>query len=881
MKKIYVIGLLISIVFTISCDNLINKKSTSPYRFIPDESSIILETNDFLGIWNTYSKSSVWGLKEKNPGLQNVYKNLGIIKYTSTLSPAVKASFSSSPTLFSVVSTKSSPSILMVTPTSLTINGLKSIIQENFSEIATIASDIFMEIPVYKIIFSEQEKMLFLAFHHGNLIASYHRPTLERGLEQFFLKKDLRDNKAFTQIKQTTGEHAEGSIYINFRTLPSLFQSDKKAINPSLLEGIANVGEWGALDITAKKNRLLLNGFTAADTSNHLSRFKSKPAIQNMEKILPYSSAVVYSRRFSHPRNLRESIFTNNSSAREINATFKAEQTLFQYPGSHITLALTGSTPDAIPGHTFGYLQTSDPHKAFDALKAIAKKMKPDYYREQYQGYEIIRVPSGAFFPRLLGQSFMNFRSPYFALYNNHLIGCPDKNNLVNLLQALEDGNNIAANDVYNSTVPGITHEANTAVFVNISRAIDLIPGDHPFAKSTRKNRSFYENLNGLSVEFTKTGKYFFSSVFLNAGEKLRKAGEDNWKLKLEAKMVGKPYIVNDHLSAEKRIVAFDALNNMYFINHEGKVLWKHMLSGRPLSKVYEVDAYKNNKVQYLLNTKNHLYLIDVLGRDVGNFPVELPSPATNGLALFDYTGNKYYRIFLAGSDRQIYNFDIEGKQVEGWDKPSMSGKVSGPAQHLVYGHRDYLLFAADNGDVKITNRRGDERISVSENFAKAANSKFYLNRTNSKAPLLTSSRKGELVYIQGDGTTSQTTFGEFTPQHHFFYEKFNKDAHYDFIYFDRNKLTVYDRFKDVITSQNFGEQVLTEPEVISYNGDKALVFTSLTDESLYLITHEGIDEEINRLEGTTLFDIGKLKRFGKESLLVGNDEQLIKYIIE
>ena len=881
MKKHHFILIAVITLILTACDSFYNEKGVSSFRFIPTRSALVLETNNFLSLWNTYSKSSIWDIKKNNPGLQKVYNNLQTLKKLTSRHKSLKSAMSESSVLLSVVNTKENPALLMVTQASLTMKKLKAIVRKNFSNRATFSSSQFMDIPTSKVIFSNQQAIMYIAFKEGNIIATYNKGVLEKALEQYVLKKDLTDNQKFHQIRQSSGEYTDASLFVNFKTLPDLLTTKERVMNTALIEGITNTAEWGALDLTARKNKLLMNGFVSADTDKYLSLFKDQPAFVNFEKILPYQSSIVLTQKFGNQANMAEGIINRSSTAKNLNKTYNLQANLLTQINRNILLAITASKPGEIKQKTYAYFQTRHPSEAFDELKQLAGKIDNNFYNKQYQGYDIIRLPSADFFADLFGKAFNQFKSPYFAVYKDYLVGCPSKNNLVNLLQQLEGGKSLAQSDVYQSTSSGITGESNVGVYVDINRALKLLPANHPFNTSIDKNRTFFQNLSGLSLEFTTADQFYFTSVFLNTGEKLRMSGEDNWELKLEAKMVGKPHIVEDHLSSEKRIIVFDALNNMYFINHKGEVLWKHMLSGRPLGDVYEVDAYKNNKVQYLFNTENYLYLIDVLGRDVGDFPIELPSPATNGLALFDYTGQKYYRIVFAGADQKVYNYDIEGRPVTGWRKPTMENKIKQPLQHLVYGSRDYIIITDRKGHVKITNRKGQERITITDSFTNGRNSKFYVNRTNSKSPFITTDNKGKLTYLKATGSTSETIFDTLSPKHHFFYEKFNKDPHYDFIYFDNNKLTVYDRFQEIVYERNFGDQVITNPEIKTFNGKKAVAFTSLSEERLYLITKEGLNERINRLEGTTPFATGQLKPFGKISVVVGKEEKLFKYVLD
>jgi len=873
---------LILILFSISaCDQFTKKKQESPFEFIPDNASLVLETNNFLKLWDTYSKSNIWGLKADNEGLKHIYKNLGALKALAKENQLLNKTLTEHKVLFGVIDVNKENKLIGIFQSEASATDIQNLIRSKFNDQASFSKLTIPKTHAYKVIFSDQKDLLFIAFKEGNIIASYSKEALKQSLSSYLEGTSISESRGFEKIRQTSGKYTDASLYVNFQNLNRLIESPEKVFSQALVKGIADFSNWGALDVTAKKNRLLLNGFISADTTKYLSVFKKKPQHQDFKNILPHKSALIVTQVFGEGAALQETSQRQNGSIKELQSKYNLKQNLYPYTGKNILLAITADAANKISDYTYTYIHTTKTEKAFEGLKTIAGSMKEDFYQKKYQGYEMIQIPSDQFFPQLLGNVFSGVKSPYFLAHEDFLIGCPDKDNLARLAHQLEDGKSLAQNDIYQSASSGITSESNLALFIDINKSLKLLPNRHPLSQSAQKNKTFFESLNGFSMEFTAADDLYFSSVFLNTGEKLRMASENSWNIDLEAKMVGRPYIVNDHLSSEKRIIAFDALNNMYFINHRGEILWQHMLSGRPISKVYEVDAYKNNKVQYLLNTESHIYLIDVLGRDVGEFPVELESPATNGIALFDYTGNKHYRILVAGSDNKIYNYTIEGKRVTGWGNPSMDGKVSKPLQHLTYGRRDYIFIADENGQVKIVNRRGEERIDVTDDFSNGTNSGFYVNRTNDKAPFITTSKNGTLTYLNGDGSTNETSFDTFSAKHYFFYERFNEDAHYDFIYFDKNRLVVYDRFKKNVLEKAFDEEVLTEPYITTFNDNKAVIFTSLSEERLYLVTNEGINPDINRLEGTTLFDMGKLKRFGKTSVIVGKDEKLFKYLID
>ena len=184
--------------------------------------------------------------------------------------------------------------------------------------------------------------------------------------------------------------------------------------------------------------------------------------------------------------------------------------------------------------------------------------------------------------------------------------------------------------------------------------------------------------------------------------------------------------------------------------------------------------------------------------------------------------------------------------------------------------------------DVKIVNRRGNQRIRLQGNINKAKNSKFYVNKTNSKGIIITTDKEGKLVYISSSGKLSRTDFGTFTPDHFFLYEDFNGDKVMDFIYVDDGVLKVFDRFKKVLFEYNFGSQITISPQVFMLGRNRQLL--GVTDENsrtIYLFDEKGNTVISKGLIGETQFTVGDLKHNGKVSLLSAAENVLYNYRIK
>lgn len=869
----------VTLLLLFSACSQFNQDQENPLKYIPEDAPVILTTNNLLSLWNTYAQSSVWSIRDENPDFQKVYREMMELQLLADQNPGIEKTFTSGKITLAVsVSNKYKASLLMAAQTSLTTDQIEQMIRAEFSNLASVTQESYLEKPYYSIVFSERDVVLYYAVRNGVLLLSYDASAIERAFQQYAMKRSILDEPGFKEVSKTAGQFSEGNVYLNFKKMHRLLLSGTYSQYGNLIGQLESFAGWASLDLTARKDKLILNGFTQCDSTNYLNSFKHNPGSIDLQNIIPSSASIALLQNY-HSEAIHYKRLKKDSAFAVADSKFNLLDNFFSWYSGTNALVLDNSRLNNLSDKSAAIFLAEDSDQVYQGLEAIASETGDDFYdKTGDDGKRIIRIPSETLIEDAFGKMFMHFQSPYFTVHENLVIASASLTHLTETLRKLENEDVIAHDDTYQSLSAGISENSNMVLYLNMKHALQQGKDMNPGLKETiERNKTAFDQFSGLTATFSRDGDLFFTNLYSSAGEALQAKKEKSWELKLDAKVVGEPQIVNDHLSAEKRIIAFDALNNMYFISHDGKILWKHTLSGRPLGKVHLVDAFSNNKVQYLLNTENHIYLIDVLGRDVGDFPIKLPAKATNGVSVFDYHD---YRIVIAGNDRKIYNYDIEGNPVKGWTKANAPGKITVPLQHHVYNGRDYIFAQTENGKVLILNRRGNTRVNVQDQLVSAPQSQIYVNRTNSKAPFITTEISGAIKYLKLNGSILETLFDRFSNDHYFFYERFNDDRHYDFIYFDKGKLVVYDRFKNIILENQFDEEVFTTPEVIRYNQTTAIKFTSLSKEQCYLVTQEGLAEEVTGLKATTSFDIGKLKQYGKTTVIAGDGEKLVKYIL-
>lgn len=183
------------------------------------------------------------------------------------------------------------------------------------------------------------------------------------------------------------------------------------------------------------------------------------------------------------------------------------------------------------------------------------------------------------------------------------------------------------------------------------------------------------------------------------------------WTFTADSLINTRVYLFTNHLTQENELCFQDETNNLYLINSTGNLIFKNKINEVIQSEIYTVDIFKNGKLQMLFNTQNYLHLIDRNGNYVQGFPVKLPSKVTSNLTLLDYEGNKDYRLFVACSDKRIYNFSLYGVKTEGFVPVKTEAEVVLPVRYVHVGASDYLITADVSGKIYGFSRKGEGRI--------------------------------------------------------------------------------------------------------------------------------------------------------------------------
>ena len=239
-----------------------------------------------------------------------------------------------------------------------------------------------------------------------------------------------------------------------------------------------------------------------------------------------------------------------------------------------------------------------------------------------------------------------------------------------------------------------------------------------------------------------------FGSLSIQSQKEQAVSSSYLWSTSLEAPVISGPFLVKNHRSGVNNVVVQDETNTLYWLNEAGEVQWSKKLGEAVVGPIQQVDLFKNDKYQLVFTTSNQLHCIDLLGRNVEAFPIELPSTTTLGLTVVDYDKNRNYRFLVPCGDR-LYNFTSDGKRVEGWKTDASNGPLTQRPFLYQRGGKDYIITSTLE-QAFILNRRGESRIKTN---ALPATTKPWVFTPGTLPSIIRVGEEGELQEQRWDGT--------------------------------------------------------------------------------------------------------------------------------
>ena len=777
---------------------------------------------------------------------------------------------------------------------------------------AVVSQRTYDQVNITDVTFNDKKPQSYnfsCACRGGIFIFSRSSILLENAIRQIADDSNIAEQGTLADLIRSAGKNAPANIYLNYSLLPRTALTVFHARYRKLMEPLARFADWSELDLNVKPDLLLLNGFTGCSDASvqWFETLLSQPAIPTA--LVDAMPSTTYAFLWIGIRHLQQ-YFTDYGRYLEQNRETDRKKELDRIQTSYrIDLqndfAERFEDEAALVYANIGQKQSeNEPFVLFriksassatnmieewqDAMKkrntagidkitlAIDNQLKFTAYRLPFD------VPA-----TLFGDVFAG-NNQWCVVADNYLVFGSSPDNLQKYLHYTALHACLQTDIGYGKLVNLFSSRSNLMYYCNPALMDGLFENILKSVKykEMKQAADSLSQIQAVVYQLNNTSGKLYNNLFLNgkthsevkssAGAPIAAGTQTSWESLLDTAISFKPQLVRNHTNGDTEIFVQDMANNAYLLNNVGRILWKIKLPEPIISPVYQIDIYRNGKLQMLFNTKNYLYVVDRLGNFVDKFPVALKSPAVGNVSLFDYDNNRQYRMMIACEDRKVYVYDNNGKTVDGWSFRQSEHPVQTDIYHFRTGSRDYIVFA-DKYRVYILDRQGRTRVSPEYNLPVGRQTMIALDQPRSR--LLLTDTVGTVHSISlSNGSMTQQIIKPFSSSHFFVFQDVDGDGQGDFIFAADNKLEVFRQDGKQIINIETEEPIAMRPYVYEFAAaDFRIGIVQPQNNRIWLYDNKGKVSKGFPLKGSTLFSIGRLDRSGSNfNLFVGSKNNFL-----
>ncbi len=761
-----------------------NAPANSAIKAIPIDASFIFESRKTLPLWKNISQTSdIWKDIISVPYFTTLNRQLKALDSIARENPAIASILENEPLFvsahmngmneFNYLFVCALPETVSETTLSTYLNSLK----EN-----SPANEVPYEETTIHAIQVGDNNIFYYTIYNGIFISSFGSALVKESMRQLESGISLMSNAYFTKVLNASGRQPIANIFVNLQTFGNVssYLFNKQFL--SALASLQDFGQWMELDITNNSDELIMTGFTDCDStgSQFLNLFQHQSSQEiKAASIAPANTIFMVCHEFSDygrfHKDYSQYMGTHNRYRGRTEWMEKTEQSYglniekYFYPwiSNEVAQITTEPSDSTLQNDTYILIEANDIKTAANKLDAfadtVAAKRDLKIKDSIYMHHEIRNLNLDNVTSYMLGNTFSGVTKSWFTHVGNYIVFANSLNALKTFIYSYEGGNTLEKDSYYRDYVNQHV-ESESGIYVYNNMALSSIFYakylDKLYAEGLKKYRDIFSKFHAASLQLSSVQGMFYTNFYLKRNPMFRKEVVPVWQIALDTTIVTPAYWVNDHITHGQYILLEDKNQYVYLISNTGHTEWKKKIEGYIKSPVYNVDALKNKKIQYLFNTSGNIVALDRKGDELGGFPIKLKYSASGPVNVFDYDNNRNYRLLIPTEDLKIHAYGINGKELSDWITPRTKEPVKCAAHYLQMDKKDYLVFIDDGGKVYVFDKKGNEKLNL-DNRMPSHIRNFYIARGHSLSDsyIMTADSTGTVFKLSMSGELSTVQY--------------------------------------------------------------------------------------------------------------------------
>lgn len=868
-------------------------------KAIPESTVCLIEIKNTLALWDRISqKNHIWKELQCLGFARELHSKISLIDSLAKSNKDIADIFSNNTLYMAWVPDRADYRYLFT----INLNGphneklVDDFMHKHFSSGSLFTSYQFLNNEIFEIHKARKISCAYTVYQ-GIFIIAETSGVIESSLSALLTKISIENEPDFIRLNASSGKNVDANIFIKntyFDNLISDFFSRKQSGEMKLL---SLSGNMVSLDLTIKNDELLFAGYgLSGDPGQLLNKlFRDQtPQQTELTGICPANTALMafwglnnavgYVKSYTDfmNANFHKRSFDNICSYYDTTYGITISESFLQQIGNQFAFVVTENHDIDKPYRYYGIFKADDIDEFQKSLKEIS--VSPEEQNLALRdSFAIRKLKPIGFLKSFFGKMFEPLDTAYYTSIKDYIVISDSPLSLDLFVSGFLSGKTLEKNRNYIDFSDNVSDEANFCLYTNIRKSYGLLLPlfDNKLSEAFSKNENSLKNIQAVAFQLSADKNKFFLNAYVKHNSGYVEENPAVWEFPADTAINGKISVITDPRDSTKKILFFDASDNLYLLGRNGQLIWKKQIKEPPLSSVFITNLKKDNKYYIVFNTKNHIYIFDLKGEMPDFSPVKLPYPASTAITLIDYQRKNDYRIIIPCKNQKIYSYLINGKPTPGWNNYRTEAILQKPVEYFRFHNKDVVIATDKNGKVYFINRQGTLLIKNTQPFIKAKNSNFFIHTNKNKQYLLTTDRKGKIIFISENGKIDVVTLKLFSENHFFLTGDFDVDNRDDFIFFDEGKVFVYNHDKKKILEEALNGQPGGKPSYIRLDKNRfQVIFPDSSCTHLVFLNNKGINEHLNYTLNNPDFEINSLFGKSSKSILVADSNILLNYVI-
>lgn len=478
------------------------------------------------------------------------------------------------------------------------------------------------------VIFEILDKQFYAGFSDGILMVSADSVLVQEGLKQIAQTPSLINDVALEKVLKSAGKNVPANLFLQVPELAKKIENFVRPEYASMIETLGFFSQWIEYDFLERQGETLLSGYAAQDKTKtfflDLLSYQT-PKTSAIADVLPSTTRFFFNLNLNDFSDFyeqyrsylqehqdlkqRDSLLNNLSDGLPtlLKETFLAciarELSYFKFLDSEreIRTAIAFQYDDlsVVHAHLERLLNYSPPARTLESITKIQRIYLPDLL------------------PNSLLRFFPKSSIYYFAMIGHHIFFATSEETLLHIRMFFDQQKVLSKTIRQHNLATQMQDEFNLNLYVQDLRTI--------FRKAPNA---------ACGLQFSGANGVMYAHAYLqnNAGREKefdqleiapkKATPADKIKKKFKGNLIKGPFTLRNHRVKNKNFYLLqDEKLEVYYLDENGKILWKRKIDGAIKSAVKEVDHLKNQKIQYRFQTSKTTYILDIYGRNVGGYP--------------------------------------------------------------------------------------------------------------------------------------------------------------------------------------------------------------------------------------------------------------------